>query len=244
MLKLISVNIETNKHYKTILPFLDKENADVICLQEVPELFAQELQTRGYHTAYAPMLLKDIDGINMSVGVMIASKYPFTHKAIYYHQNEASLKIYTREEETRAVPYLFADIAVLGVTYCIATTHMVDTENGKEDDFQILLTEKMLTLLTQEHKHTICGDFNMPRGYNRLYEKMTTQYQDSIPFHYQSSLDRNIHRLGQVKIDEPIFDKYMVDYIFTQAPYQASDVRLQFGVSDHAAVIATLTKLE
>lgn len=42
------------------------------------------------------------------------------------------------------------------------------------------------------------------------------------------------------KIDQPIFEEYMVDYIFTQSPYWADNVKLKFGVSDHAAVIAEI----
>ena len=34
-MKLISINIELNKHYKTVLDFLKQENPDVICLQEL-----------------------------------------------------------------------------------------------------------------------------------------------------------------------------------------------------------------
>jgi hypothetical protein len=33
----------------------------------------------------------------------------------------------------------------------------------------------------------------------------------------------------------------MVDYVFSQPPYQVSDVALHFGVSDHAAVMANVS---
>jgi hypothetical protein len=36
-MKVISLNIEGNKHYELVLPFLHTENPDVICLQEVLE---------------------------------------------------------------------------------------------------------------------------------------------------------------------------------------------------------------
>lgn len=248
MAKIISLNIETNKHYNTVLPFLDKEAPDIICLQEAPELFAHELTERGYQTAYAPMILKNINGTITSIGVMIASKYLLlTHKAVYYHQDEASVTLHNSGDsvETLSIPYLFASIKIDGVPFSIATTHMIDTDDGREDPLQIQITEKFLTLICKENPHVLCGDFNMPRGYNVLHTEMQKHYTDTIPTHYQSSLDRNIHRLGNIKtLNAPIFDIYMVDYIFTQPPYQASNVRLQFGVSDHAAVIADLTKSE
>jgi endonuclease/exonuclease/phosphatase family metal-dependent hydrolase len=68
-------------------------------------------------------------------------------------------------------------------------------------------------------------------------------YQDEIPKHYQSSLDRNLHRLGKVKLDQPIFDKFMVDYIFAKPEYEVTGERLEFGVSDHAAVVAHIVKI-
>lgn len=33
----------------------------------------------------------------------------------------------------------------------------------------------------------------------------------------------------------------MVDYIFTQPPYDVKNVKLVFGVSDHAAIIADIS---
>ncbi len=36
-MKLISINIEINRHYDTVLNFLKKEKPDVVCLQEVLE---------------------------------------------------------------------------------------------------------------------------------------------------------------------------------------------------------------
>ena len=81
----------------------------------------------------------------------------------------------------------------------------------------------------------------MPRGHNKLYEVITQKYTDTIPRHYRSSLDRNLHRLGKkTDLNQPIFDAYMVDYIFTQPPFEASDIHLEFGVSDHAAVIGNI----
>lgn len=245
MLKIITVNIETNKHYSKVLPFLDKENPDIICLQEAPELFAHELQKRGYQTAYAPMLLKNIDDTQMSIGIMMASKHQFSPTKNYFHRNEAIVTLHDKNAsvETIAAAYLYADIEIEGTIFSIATTHMIDTENGKEDADQIEMTQKLLTLVAKEKPHVLCGDFNMPRGYNRLHNEMTKYYEDTIPLHYKSSLDRNLHRLRDKILNAPIFDIYVVDYIFTQSPYQASNVRLQFGVSDHAAVVATIDKI-
>ena len=244
-LKLITLNIETNKHYNTVLPFLDKENPDVICLQEVPESFADNLNERGFQTSFAPMCIKNLGGELHSIGVMIASRLPFTTRSNYYHGSASDVVSFDNKNhpDTTSFVYLLADIVVDGDVYRIATTHAPDTKDGKEDAFQIVCMNKALELLDVEQSHIICGDFNMPRNYNSIYKNFTEKYQDGIPLIYKSSLDKSKHRLGNKDLNQPIFDIYMVDYIFTQSPYEAKDVRLEFGVSDHAAVVGYISKI-
>jgi len=243
MLKLITVNIETNKHYARIIPFITKEQPDVLCLQEIPESFLEGLHNLGYYTTYAPRVPVALGENQDSLGIVFASKVPHQSKCVYYYGDEARAREnFGTEAEDMSFAYIIADVATEHGNYTIATTHLADTKDGREDDFQIMLMDNLLKQLAVEAPHCICGDFNMPRGYNNLYEKVITSYTDTVPAHYASSLDKNIHRLGNVTIDEPIFEKYLVDYIFSQAPYQVSDVQLHFDVSDHAAISSYLTK--
>jgi endonuclease/exonuclease/phosphatase family metal-dependent hydrolase len=242
VLKLISLNIEKDNHYDTVLSFLDKEAADVICLQEVPESFIVHLLERNYLISFAPLAIFPHKNGDDKNGILIGSKFPVQSQTNYYHRSDENLVKYTKgnEANTLSLSYIMSSIETSAGIFNIATTHIIDTEAGKEDDVQVAIMNSMLAKLKKEPDHLICGDFNMPRGYNKLYEEVTKEYKDNIPKHYQSSLDRNLHRLGNVEIDEPIFDKFMVDYIFTKPPYVASDVRLEFGVSDHAAVVANI----
>jgi exonuclease III len=56
-IKLITLNIEGDRHLDRVIPFLQKENAHVVCLQEVlqsnVELLKKELQMFG---EYEPTL--------------------------------------------------------------------------------------------------------------------------------------------------------------------------------------------
>ena len=88
----------------------------------------------------------------------------------------------------------------------------------------------------------MCGDFNIPRHYNPLYDELTKYYVDNIPLSYISSLDPTLHYAGSHPDKKMLFDSYMVDYIFTQTPYTATDVRLEFSISDHAGVVAHISK--
>lgn len=245
-LKLVSLNIEMDRHYDTVLSFLDKENPDVICLQEVPESFRSNLNERGFQTVFAPMMIKDLGGELHNIGIMIASRLPLAAHSNYYHSSASEIVLFNSEDHpnTTAFVYLYADIEIENEMFRIATTHAPDTNDGKEDDFQITCMNKALEFLEIEKPHIFCGDFNMPRGYNSIYKNFTEKYQDSIPSAYKSSLDKNKHRLGNKKdLNQPMFDIFMVDYIFTQFPYNASDVRLEFGVSDHAAVVGYISIL-
>jgi exonuclease III len=242
-MKIISVNIEDFKHEKTVFEFLTREDADVVCLQEFPHVWCEKLETLGYHTSFAPMCLRSSDPRSLS-GLALASKSPQQTESHYYYKSAAEITIYrSRIQETIAHPVIIGTVAHNDTMYTIATTHMIVTLDGKENDQQRAGMEKLLSILEAQPPHIVCGDFNMPRGHNTLYELVTEKYSDTIPTIYRSSLDKSLHRLGDVKnLDQPIFDEYMVDYIFTQPPYSASNVRLEFGISDHAAVVATLQK--
>jgi endonuclease/exonuclease/phosphatase family metal-dependent hydrolase len=245
MQKLITVNIETNKHYPRIIPFLNKENPDFLCMQEVPKSFAKELHNIGYYTTFAPRHNTILNETQEGLGVLFASKTTHQSKVVYYHGSETEARALTvPTSKEMSFPYIIASINTEHGNYTIATTHLAVTKDGRVDEFQSMLMDNLLQQLSTEASHCICGDFNMPRGFNTLYAKVIERYTDNIPPHYTSSLDKNLHRLGNQTLDEPIFEKYMVDYIFSQAPYQVSDVQLHFGVSDHAAVSAYITKTQ
>lgn len=243
IMKLISVNIEDFKHEQTVFDFLSKEDADVVCLQEFPEVWSKKLKTLGYHVSFAPMCLRSTDPRSLS-GLAFASKSPHQTKSHYYYKSAEEITVYrSRIQETIAHPVIIGTVVHKDTTYIIATTHMIVTLDGKEDEQQRVGMEKLLSILAAQPPHIVCGDFNMPRGHNTLYELVTEKYTDAIPPTYRSSLDKSLHRLGDAThLDQPIFDEYMVDYIFTQKPYTASDVRLEFGISDHAAVVAIVLK--
>jgi endonuclease/exonuclease/phosphatase family metal-dependent hydrolase len=244
MLKLISLNIETNKHYDLVVPFLTTEMADVVCLQESPREMLDILARIGYNAAFLPMFKKNLADTVHDIGVILAARTPFLSRAHYYYQPTKNVVLYDEaaNEKTESLGYLIADINIEGSNFCIATTHFWDSGNGHEDTMQIRLMKKLLAALQNEPSHIICGDFNVPREHNELYPELCQVYSDNIPHQYKSSLDRNLHRLGHAALNEPIFDSFMVDHLLTKSPYRATDVRLQFGVSDHAAIVATLLR--
>lgn len=245
-MKLISLNMEGRKHIDLIEPFLSDEAADVVCLYEAPKGYQHALLEHGYrYTSFAPVLIRDDQGPAYEEGVIIASRHQFTVQAEYYRHSAENIVLETKSPNTdTAHPLLTATISIDNSSYIIAATHVMVTANGRSDEDQRKGIDKLLSILDAKPPHVLCGDFNMPRGVNDQYERFTPRYQDAVPAKYTSSLDANLHRLGakRSQLSDPIFDAYMVDYVFTQAPYTAHNVRLQFGVSDHAAIVATISK--
>ncbi len=244
-MKIVTVNMEGRKNLTRIESFLKNENPDTICLQEAPEFFSLWLEKAGYKTAFAPIVIRNDQGEPFfPEGVMFASRFPFTHKTEYYHRPQAEIVPHDRADRDGTIA---AAVIIATVThpdegeYVLGTTHVMVTERGVTNDHQRAGVGRLLAILEQEKPHVLCGDFNMPRGVNELYEDFIKKYTDCIPAQYTSSLDRSIHRLGKdPALASPMFESYMVDYIFTQSPYVAENVRLQFGVSDHAAVVGDI----
>lgn len=245
-MKLISLNIEGRKHLARVKDFLHNANADVICLQEAPSEFCGYLESMGLACAFLPMTLrKNSEGLH-SEGLILASKQPATFESFYYYQPHEELRLFdkTNARDTCAQGAIAAKILSEGNEYTVATTHFTWTPNGSTaNKAQIEDMDTLISRVALMPPHVMCGDFNIPRGFNPLYEKLVSIYTDAVPAHYASSLDKDLHRLGNDADKSILFDHFMVDYLFTQQHYTATDVSLEFGISDHAAVIATILPL-
>lgn len=239
-MRLLSLNVEGARHTNTVFTLVDTQAPDILCFQEAPDYFASELEARHYHTSFTPLTIRQHVGETFPEGLLIASKQPHNADTHYYHRAPGDIQVFEKAHyrETMRKAVLTADIGAIR----IATTHFTWTEHGNQPNaFQKADMETLLATLTTLPPHVICGDFNIPRRHNPLYSRLTEHYTDAIPATYASSLDRTLHRHSGNHDKQQLFTDYMVDYIFTQPPYTASEVELIFNVSDHAAVLGTIT---
>jgi hypothetical protein len=244
-MKLISVNVEGSTHLERTLPFFTSQVADVVCVQECNKNTQKILEGLGYTTHFLPITLRKEGSTTIPEGLLLASLLPVTFKHLYYFEPAEELILFKKghARETCKQGLILGTIIDGDAEYHIATNHFTWTPDGstpnqnQKDDLIALLE-----IVKKFPPHVMCGDFNIPRHENYLYHDLLTTYTDGVPERFKSSMDKNLHRVGNDPEKVIMFEKYMVDYIFTQAPYKAENVRLEFGISDHAAVIGDISK--
>ncbi|OHA97257.1 MAG: hypothetical protein A3E02_01105 [Candidatus Zambryskibacteria bacterium RIFCSPHIGHO2_12_FULL_38_34] len=135
---------------------------------------------------------------------------------------------------------LSCEVAIHGSVYTFATTHGTWTPKGVSADYQLRDFYKMISILDGLGDFVLAGDFNAPRMY-KSFQLLATKYKDNIPAQYTTSIDINIHRHGKKETNANELLTMMVDGLFTTPKYNALNVQLVNGVSDHMAVVADIS---
>ncbi len=239
MLKLVSLNIEGDKHFDRFLPMLEEEQPDVVCLQEV---FAQDLpyleQKLHMQSVYAPnvvYLTPNQYGIapRGTWGITLLSKLPLVQPVIhYYHGGKQRIPVFIDGQPNsanRAV--ILAQVTKDEQLYQVATTHFTWSAQGKINEAQGRDFISLSQFLSHYSSLILTGDFNAPRG-RELFQKFADHFQDQIPPQIQTTLDPQLHYAGPLDL--------VVDGLFTTPDYIVSDVKLVAGVSDHQAIVAEI----
>ncbi len=235
-IKLVSLNIEGNKHLERVVPFLEKSEADIICLQELLEpefnLLTKKLRMPGMFapaTRIGEKDAKNISGMPAVEGVGMLTRLPFTlieHK--YYSGSHHPIPHFVYGDmSTVNRALVIAKIHKDGAQFTIATTHFTWTPDGEADDRQRRDMAGMLRALDSAGEFALAGDFNAPRG-REIFNDLAVLYKDNIPEKYTSSIDPNLHTHGKPSL--------MVDGLFTTPAFDARNVELVCGLSDHCAV--------
>lgn len=235
MFKLISINIEHEKHIDRVLDFIRHEKPDVLCLQELLErdlpVFEQALGARG---VFAPMGILPLATSQEILGVGIVSHLPMGDIQSHYYAKYGDQPPLWHDEITDPINrvLLSAEIMADGIPYSIATTHFTWSPDGQATDRQRRDLSALLAILAEYDEILFCGDMNAPRG-RETFDTIAKRYHDHIPPQYLTSLDPELHRIKGKK-------HRMVDGLFGTPHYKVEDVRLQSGISDHMAIVATI----
>lgn len=249
MPKLISINIEGHKHLQQrVLPFLEEQQPDIICLQEVfavdVPIIESKLQISGHFVPMADVIRATIhqqDAFGY-IGLYIGSRLPIKTKGKEFYQHD--------DPEAGVAPEFFRDgnenaldraVAWLTVSaadgdYTVATTHFIWSKRGEATPLQLESLDKMLAILSKLPPHVLCGDFNAPRG-RETFQRLASHYRDNIPADVTTTIDNQLH-----KATEEI--ELVVDGLFSQPEYEVSQVEVRDGVSDHKAIVGQISRLQ
>jgi endonuclease/exonuclease/phosphatase family metal-dependent hydrolase len=239
-LSLVSINIERDNHLDLVIPFLRERAADAVCVQELLErdipAFEEAL---GAPCLFAPSTLyPTADGL-VAEGTGMFARLPAARSSIVqYAGAEGELRAYDQDDaarkvETQKYALVAQTLRKRDTEFTIATTHFPWTRDGEADTVQRAAVDRMLAAVRDLGGAVLCGDFNAPRG-KEIFGRIAQDMKDNIPAQYESSLDGAIHRAGPLPL--------MVDGLFTTPGYEAADISLVPGVSDHCAVVATIRK--
>lgn len=235
-LKIISLNIEMDRHIDRIIPFFKAQQPDVILLQEVLEKdrlnLESALEMRGIYTAQNTFCS---DKGESPIGLLTLSKLPIVHHCCaFYRGTNLPLIPMTISEPlkmTRAI--LVTEMVKDHQSYCLINTHFTWSPNAKPSDEQHRDLAALLQLLSNIPEFILCGDFNAPRG-TSIFDTLASRYKDNIPREVTSTIDKNLHRCGDLSV--------VIDGVFTTANYLVNDISIVDNLSDHCAVVALVQK--
>lgn len=245
-LKVIALNIEFDRHLETVIPFLKSEPWDLLLLNEILEENLGQFETElGTSAFFRPTMKLPRPTGDVTLGSAVMCRFPVNQEVIKYAGSEGeTLEVITDIgfHAPKLKYFLFvSSVEKDGDAFQIGFTHFPWTKDGEADEYQRQAMDALLIAVQKKGEMALFGDFNIPRG-KELYHVLLKEFKDNIPSEYKTSLDENKHRVGVEHFREQKMDTYVVDYCFTTPNYSASDVSLRFGISDHAAVLATVSK--
>ncbi|TSC68774.1 MAG: endonuclease/exonuclease/phosphatase [Parcubacteria group bacterium Gr01-1014_56] len=250
MIKLVSLNIERSRHVDLILPFLARVKPGVVCLMELMEHDIPAIAAVvGEHHVFEPMCYMEHKGEKPGLqGVAIFSRFPLKNiETHYYHGEKGVLHTFDGDNiaATNNHMLLIAEVDTGDAVYKFATTHFPVTPKGLPDDVQRKSVKSLLKILKSQGEIVFCGDFNAARG-GEIAAELIAEYKDNVPPSYTMSLDVSFHRASAETLAANAramgVPGQMVDYIFSTPGYSVTNLTMESGLSDHQALIATVSK--
>jgi endonuclease/exonuclease/phosphatase family metal-dependent hydrolase len=252
-MKLISCNIEGHTHLaERVMPFLLREQPDVVCLQEVFKVDVPKIERElGMVAHYQPMA--DVDQVSIHQahalgewGVVVLTRLENpTFGASYYVKKGDQLPIFFANNDPNSMHRVLIWVTAEheGQQYTVVTTHFTWSPKGAYIKEQAEASQAMFAELAKLPPHVVCGDFNSPRNNpgitelagwqvlpgENIFQQLAKKYTDSIPASEMTSIDGSL--------------QLMVDGMFAQPEYQVTNCKLVAGVSDHKAVVAEVTRV-
>ncbi|MFL6619032.1 MAG: endonuclease/exonuclease/phosphatase family protein [Povalibacter sp.] len=233
-LKLLTLNMEADRHLDRVRSVIAAHQPDILCLQEALETDCPELASiNGYEVNYAVMArLEDQTSPNVqrNWGVALMSRVPVRHRAIHYYSADSNIRVLREPDDARQV-LVVSELEHRGKPYRFITTHFTWSAEGQISDAQKADFIRLKQALSHYEDYVLCGDFNAPRGRD-MFAKFRGELHltDHLPASITTTIDSRFHRAGALEL--------AVDTVFSTPEYQITNVNVLDGISDHKAIVA------
>jgi exonuclease III len=265
-IKLITLNIEGDKHLDKVLSFLRQERADVICLQEIfaqdLPCFEAELGMLGHFAMMSRVVRENRYQISPrgEWGNAIFTKLAHQPPELHYYAGDGSGPVFTGPNSVDRV-LMVMEVEVGGISggqkldlgnspgfsqkFMVATTHFTWSPQGEPSDEQRRDCKSLLRILTDLNVTDRFGEnaakMILCGDFNaprggEIFGMFEQFFYDALPVSVTTTLDPDLHYAGPLEL--------VVDTIFYTSPYQVQSVRVVGGVSDHQAVVGEISLKE
>lgn len=247
-MKVISLNIEGDRHLnQRVLPFLRSSKADLFCLQEVYQADVQQIVESLGGQTYIFQALYNITNQNRwqinprgPWGLLVVSQKPHTKFTRFCYNLGDSVDV---EQPPDLIRQTACQRWVLmsetqdenGKTYRVATTHFTWSAGGESTALQLADARELKSWLSDWPDFVLMGDLNAPRS-GETFRLISQSLRDWLPASIESTLDPNLHYAAPLKL--------VVDACLTTANYQATNLEVICGVSDHCAIVTNLERTD
>ena len=235
-LKLLTLNIEADRHLDRVEATIAEHLPDIVCLQEALEPDCERLAAVGRYdvkftlSAHVPKW----SGGQSSWGVAVLSRVPVRSQSVHYYSSDARIRLVREPNDVRRV-VVMTELEHQGMPYRIATTHFTWSPDGQIIKEQKADFARLQRVLSAYPDYVLCGDFNSPRG-REMFGMFVDQLKviDHLPAGVTSTLDPLFHRVGTLEL--------VVDTIFSTPQYRVTQTRVLDGISDHKGILARIER--
>jgi endonuclease/exonuclease/phosphatase family metal-dependent hydrolase len=235
-IKLLTLNIEADRHLERVEAAIAEHLPDVICMQEALESDCAHLASvGGYDVKFSVSAhLANRVGGKRNWGVAVLSRVPLRKQSEHYYSEDPRIRVAREPNDARRV-VVMTELEHLGKTYRIAGTHFTWSPDGHIIELQVSDFGRLERVLSACPDYVLCGDFNAPRG-REMFGKFENELGliDHLPADVTSTLDPKFHRAKGLEL--------AVDTIFATPEYRVTETRVLEGISDHKGILARVER--
>lgn len=238
-LKLLTLNIEQDRHLDRVAQTIATHLPDIVCLQEVFEKDCAKLAAvGGYQVKYAISTLmpegKAGNTSPRSWGVAVLTRVQLINQTVAYYSDDPRIRIFNAPNDPRRM-VVMTELQHEGRFYRSGTTHFTWSMAGATTEEQLADFARLKRVLLPYSDYVLCGDFNAPRG-GELFARFTDELGliDHLPPNVTTTIDPQFHYAGALEL--------AVDTIFSTPEYSVTDVQVLEGISDHKGILARVAR--